>query len=109
MKLIIERDRWHRGQGHSALIRPSDNKMCCLGFLGLACGIDRDAMVGLASPLSIRFGSWPEGISPSPQGDSPLTVLLMRVNDDVSYSDPVREDQITSLMLEAGVEVEFVG
>lgn len=33
-KLIIDRSRWLRGEGCDAsyLLRPADNKMCCLGF-----------------------------------------------------------------------------
>lgn len=43
LKLVIDRTKWWRGDGpaHSALLsrsEPSRGKMCCLGFLSLACG-----------------------------------------------------------------------
>lgn len=45
MKLTIDRRKWWRGQGsiNSTLLsttEPNEGKMCCLGFLSLACGYD---------------------------------------------------------------------
>lgn len=44
MKVIIDRTKWYRGQGSigSSLLRPTDQKMCCVGFFGKACNINDD-------------------------------------------------------------------
>lgn len=63
--LTIKRSKWLRGEANSGLLRAYDNKMCCLGFLGLSCGFDEGELEDRDLPSSIntdRFmtdGFWP--------------------------------------------------
>lgn len=41
MKLTIDRSKWLRGDPNSMLLRPTDGRMCCLGFLGLALPVGK--------------------------------------------------------------------
>lgn len=39
--LVIQRTKWLRGEHESFLLR-DDGKMCCLGFLGMKCGLSEE-------------------------------------------------------------------
>jgi len=114
MKLVIDRSKWLRGEGdmQSRLIRPSDGKMCCLGFYGLALGVSRDAMLDRSTPAQAmrkggdQFPPWTEAV----QGLDEVNVCarLMSENDTVELSAAERERRITELFALRGVEVVFV-
>ena len=55
MKLVIDESKWLRGEGHehSRLLREKDGKMCCLGFLALACGFSEKEIKGRGGPDNI--------------------------------------------------------
>jgi hypothetical protein len=48
MKVTIKRSEWYRGNGGkgSALLRDVDGMKCCVGFFALACGMERDVIMG---------------------------------------------------------------
>lgn len=48
----VKRSKWLRGEGHgnSYLLRPNDGKMCCLGFLGIACGAEKEDIFDNENP-----------------------------------------------------------
>ena len=58
MKLVIDRKVWLRGEGDavSRLLRPEDQKMCCVGISGKALGLpDRESMkAGLHRNSSVK-------------------------------------------------------
>ena len=60
----INRKKWLRGEGDddSRLLRSTDNKMCCLGFLGKACGISSACLSGRGMPNTIRMPEWPRSL-----------------------------------------------
>ena len=62
-KLVIDRTRWLRGEGpeESALLRPTDNKMCCLGFDALRRGLTSDEIKGVEAPKN--YPLWNRGLS----------------------------------------------
>jgi hypothetical protein len=109
-KLVIDRKRWLRGEGDrtSFLLRPSDGKMCCLGFFGLACGIPASLLDGVPAPQSVLRSEWPAWLVtrsdiPGCANPSSTCVKLMTLNDD----DP-DETHIARIFREHGVEVIFV-
>lgn len=56
MDLIIDRAKWLRGTAAvrgSYLLRKEDGKMCCLGFLALACGYTKEEIRGKSSPSDL--------------------------------------------------------
>lgn len=112
-KLVIDRSRWLRGEGGhtSALLRSGDRKMCCLGFLGLACGVPPDRMEGWADPTTAPHPAWPTWISDDggvTQQDCVVNELV-RLNDVEALPDAEREACLSRLFAEkGGVEVEFI-
>lgn len=109
MKLVITRSKWFRGEGghRSKLIRGSDGKMCCLGFLGLACGVPKTYLLNKTSPTSISLifrDKWPTKILEDNK-DSLITHELIIVNDRLL--DDGREEQLAAKFAEADIEVVF--
>lgn len=139
MKLTIDRSRWSRGEGAGdgaciRLLRQSDNKMCCLGFFALACGLTEKQILEMGEPQEPLNDhrlpppapyaflveadpqedrepiAWDENDEPVfPYEWSPTTTAneLMATNDDPMPED-VREQRIASHFARQGVEVEFV-
>lgn len=111
-KLVIDRSRWLRGEGGhtSALLRSVDRKMCCLGFLGLACGVPPDHMEGWADPSTASHPAWPLWISDDggvTQQDHVVNELV-RLNDVEAIPDAEREACLARVFASHGVEVEFI-
>jgi len=114
MKLVIDRSRWIRGLDPRAsyLIRREDQKMCCLGFYGLACGVPSEELLGKFSPNDSKtFAALqPWLISEWSALEGMLSAScnnLMRYNDSILY-DSNREKLITLEFAKHGVEVEFI-
>lgn len=129
MKLTIERSRWLRGEGDqvSRLLRPSDGKMCCLGFMACQLGYTEAEISNGETPMSaVRVAQknlWPENMIHEDLDFSSLIEVggksyaqelvvrsLMETNDleFVSASETSREDILTSLFKSINIEVEFV-
>jgi hypothetical protein len=109
MNLVIDRKRWLRGEGahDSKLLRPSDGKMCCLGFYGLACGLSADQICGAGSPRTALGGlaMWPAWMRMAAAAShlSDDAADLMEINDDVGD-----ESRIAAIFAKHGVTVRFV-
>jgi hypothetical protein len=91
--------------------------MCCLGFFGIACGFSEAILVGMQEPREVaKFGNWPEWMVIEDDGDphdvvwkdSDAAGQLIEANDEASISDAEREQRISAIFAENGVEVEFV-
>lgn len=116
-ELTIDRSRWLRGEGdsRSVLHRPSDGKMCCLGFYLEACGIPRERLTGRSTPGSILTKDQaPEEAKWLFQKDddrgsyhSGACIDLMRTND-ATRSERQREEIIAEEFAFHGVNVTFV-
>jgi hypothetical protein len=109
-KLTIDRALWLHGEGHdvSRLLRETDGKMCCLGFLALACGAKRRDILDEASPQYAKEVKWPSGLLDA-DGDADGTLKLMQDNDDEHLRSDSRERKIRSGLKKLGFEVLFVG
>lgn len=102
MDLTIKRPRWIRNNDKSMLLRPSDNKMCCLGFYALACGHLEEEIIGVIAPRCVR--DW-RGYG---RGDELIYDNLMDANDLPDFSDDDREQKIVELFKQIDVNVTFV-
>jgi hypothetical protein len=118
MKLIIDRNKWLRGEGskNSYLLRSADQKMCCLGFYSLQCGLkpsdiankrtpinaptDESAWLFLSSKYATHFAS--------PKDYSQDCSNLMRDNDSEFLDEKEREACIIRFFAKNGVEVEVI-
>ena len=115
MKFTIDRKRWLRGEGSdkSFLLRPSDGKMCCLGFYALACGVSEWTITGASLPRWAHtypeHAQWLFGSRRSALCESPCETLAA-INDDMFSitTEAIREEKIVAVFAQYGVEVEFV-
>ncbi len=105
MKLVIDRSKWLRGDRDSYLLRPSDQKMCCVGMYLAQCGVPLD---------DLRWKVTAEDVLPLPvttqwlvATDNDLAVVLYGVNDDRTLTEEDREVGIASEFAKVGVQVEF--
>ncbi len=120
-QFTINRATWLRGEGGptSSLMRPRDGKMCCLGFLGLACGVPAEELQyqGHFSSMSREARSvLPPGFvdeSLVDGGGSSFETAacnyIILVNDATHLSDADRELYITFQLVALGIEVKFEG
>jgi hypothetical protein len=118
--LVIDRTKWLRGEGHlgSMLFRPSDTKMCCLGFDCIAGGLDEQAIT--FGTLSLKLGAMgkvtdlPESVRWQVRGGDGTTVnsslahRIFVVNDNEALSEESRECQLTGLFAKVDVELQFI-
>lgn len=132
MKLVIDRSRWLRGEKDGGrLLRPTDQKMCCLGFFALACGLSKADIDDHGEPQepfehnrtlivpdvlkpmvdTETEEDWDEDGEPTEKTNysaSNLAAKLMAANDDNDRPESDREAEIARLFSTAGVEVAFV-
>lgn len=118
MKLIIDRTKWLRGEGEgkSFLFRPEDEKMCCLGFYGLACGLSQEELSGIKNPgapgIIEKFPDWLIQLKPARRWFDQVSEAcgsLIIINDKEGIFEKDREKQIQVIFAKNGVEVEFIG
>jgi hypothetical protein len=112
--LVIDRTKWYRGKGdtHSRLLRADDGMMCCLGFYSLACGLSREDIEDISFPTSVDWSlpgemDWLCG-EPGDDCDYTVEVRVGNVNDSTAITDVEREQRLTALFAEHGVNVTFV-
>ena len=121
-KFVVIRDKWARGRTNvsSELLNIMGN-MCCLGFLGKACGYNDEDLKQVPSPGYIVYeyidgkvlSKFPSSLvmldakHPFECRDTPACRNLMKINDDEEISDQEREKLLTEKFLEIGIEVEF--
>ena len=69
--VILELSKWAHSlqpeeHGFTTSLRVEDGSMCCLGFLGRACGIDEEEMTDVSTPSCDDAEwdpeHWPEGL-----------------------------------------------
>lgn len=100
----VVRSRWARGGklGDRELLN-SDGNMCCLGFYGLACGIDREDLSGRCYPAYVpneeRYG---------PLASNCETIANTNDATEAYLADSDREARLTELFAENGIEVTFI-
>ena len=131
LRVTIDRSRWLRGEGShsSSLLRGSDGKMCCLGFVALAAGHSKEEIKGRQAPESMMRAGIDVGFI-DPLG--PVCHNLMVVNDAtlparltsdlidmddapigsktvlLIMNEQEREEYLTKTMVRIGIELSFV-
>jgi hypothetical protein len=118
IKQRINRHTWLRGEGSlvSYLLRPSDQRRCCLGQALGDAGMTDDELRGIKSPAELRKTGivvpeqWKwllSSPSPTMRAHSEEGSKLMSINDNEELTPEQREAQLTKVFAESGVEVEF--
>lgn len=119
MKFTVERSSWDRGNGNGMLVGPRGN--CCLGFLGLACGMSEEDLREIGVPEETvehcreDEGSmrWPKELvywndERGRYRDRSCVGDIVDANDDARMDDAEREARLTALFSRIGIDVEFV-
>lgn len=116
-KFTVDRRTWLRGEGgvSSKLMRSSDGKMCCLGFLGEACGLTKTALrdngdfTDLSRPLIAEIPQElvKRGDHVGLYSNTEIATQLMNLNDETGIDDIERERSLTCIFAQIGLTVEF--
>jgi hypothetical protein len=108
LKLTIDRKKWLHGEGStvSKLLRRSDSKMCCLGFLAKSLGASDESILDYTGPSCTSKIPWPAPLIHTHQGS--LSDTMIRVNDQIGKVEEERESELITLFQSIGIEVEFV-
>lgn len=115
--LVIERERWARGEGDGKLLA-SDGRMCCLGFAAAQCGVGAEFMLDEPAPSDLdevqqelvrsRLPWLLRGASSFVDADDSVDAdALMKANDSPTISDAVRETRIAAIFADHGTTVVF--
>lgn len=117
MKVTIDRRIWLRGEGpnKTALRRPRDGKMCCVGIFMHAAGVpltllnDTTTAISFSRRIKALPGvcSWLTSLTTS-NGSSTDADAAYNVNDIEMLSDDVRERELTAIFGRNEIELEFV-
>lgn len=105
-KLVIDRETW----GMKVLLSATDKKMCCLGFLAIACGAVPDEIQEECEPQDVPNVDWPAAfvqLRRRPFGNSALATSMMKVNDHGSWSWATKERRLITLFKKAGIKLSF--
>lgn len=110
--LTIDRNMWLRGEGgeRSKLLRPSDGKMCCLGFDALARGLSKDDIFDRSGPSAV----WMQAPHNHAYNEWQRRVLVIienaiKVNDCRYLDEPTREAELMPILCSLGWDkVEFI-
>lgn len=135
--VTIDRTTWGSGDKliaslstQSALYNPITKLQCCMGFACEAAGITKEQMSNVGYPhalLNGQAGNDPrvtvENFPPQLQKlvhlhhhestvaaeVTSIAITLARMNDDPTLAPDVREAEIISLGIEAGIKFTFIG
>jgi hypothetical protein len=125
MKLTIPRSIWLRGEGDevSRLLRPEDDKMCCIGIYLKELGVEEEYLLNVSDANHINFNhrlpeeaKWLRDPCAVPSSGSFYTTNdyeLLNIDEDSESrgfvrSEEEREAKIREMFLAHGVEVTFV-
>jgi hypothetical protein len=102
-EFTIDRAKWGKH-----MLLDENGKMCCLGFLSLACGVPSDELLFTTHPEH----KWPVNneFKRDEFGHSTeLGRILAGINDGNNYSLSDKEDRITNIFADNGIKVTFIG
>lgn len=111
------RGEFKRGDGYTGM-RNEEGLMCCLGAIGLACGIPPEAMLNKDMPSSVCDGHPEYRALPhmelfvdecgSSYYDSQLAEDAAEINDDETRTHAERETDLIALFKKHECELIFV-
>ncbi len=121
MKLVIDINKWLRGEGGdlSYLKRECDGKLCCFGFIALAAGFTEDEILNHRTihTLFFTYRSKEKELSALKflnaekyrvAMPSEACLYIIKINDDPEINDMDRKFILKRKFKEIGVELEFV-
>lgn len=113
-EFVIKKSEWLRGGAKYSKLLNSEGQKCCLGFLAQASGIEDENMLNITSPVQmyikrkVGWNLFPDFlINAEDNLNSADCRVLIRINDEPSISDSVREKLLTKEFKKHGIEVSF--
>lgn len=98
----VDARNWIRGGKFGGGVLLSDTgKMCCLGFLGEACGVKRDDLRNHGAPSCVENKDNYPNFTAFPDDE------FITANDDRMISDKERVATLRRLFKERGITVRF--
>jgi len=89
--LTISTRKWlhggRRGPYRAALLDLDTQRMCCLGFLGIACGLKPDDILNVGTPACVDTKHkkiWPKAARPRGGNNTAWVKAAIRINDGES-------------------------
>jgi hypothetical protein len=128
-KFTVERSKWLRGNPQTSVLLDGDTgKMCCVGFLSRACGLEKRTISeqGTLSELANRGGSSAKAVSrrkvlaqflkdlkgrawrSAKYANSNVAQEIYEANDMRHAGDGAIEARLRSLFAQLDIDVEFV-
>lgn len=113
---IVDRKTWYRGNGSTgSMLLRQDRKRCCIGFVGVQCGISDEKLERRNAIGSGRIDhepQWPEWMrvkyEPVQSVEHLPIFKAYHINDDMKITDRVREQKLIDLFTEQGDSIEFI-
>ena len=107
MQVVVKRSLWLRGATGGRLAhawKKENYRYCILGFVGLACGVPADEMVGRGYPYHCTqyAEKWPKWALRKDVRD------IVTINDRDTMDDHEREVRLATQLLKHGAIVQFI-
>jgi hypothetical protein len=86
-------------------------KMCCLGFISIACGYTSNEILGISSPSKLMYNTVNTVNTINTTVFNKLAVEeteMMNINDEHIVTEVNRESKLIKLAAKVGVELVFV-
>lgn len=120
--LVIDRQKWLRGNALTSTLLNDNGCMCCLGFEAKACGVPESVMRNVPTPAGLlnelKFTGEIDKIkhlvdniayySTIAAGEeSYFSIQAMAINDNDYINDTTREQRLTELFASQDIELKF--
>jgi hypothetical protein len=105
MVCTINRKDWARGGEDEAALLNNWGNFCCLGFLGLTCGVEEQDLQDVQMPYDLSRGDRTK----YPELPNSVWDEFAVINDDKHISDRKREKQLRELAKKHGFRFRFTG
>jgi hypothetical protein len=106
---VIDRAIWARGRKKAWKLVNDNGTMCCLGFLGKACGVSETELKANGSPFYIEpteRAKYPD-VDKTQAGDEWMNFI--HANDNEEISEASREKRLRALAKKHGFRFSFRG
>jgi hypothetical protein len=123
-RVVVNRETWLRGEEDSLLFRPTDQKMCCLGFMCLQNGVPQEDMKNVFGPgtlakwrshiadkvpaVLLKHSEYPPYTLTDLGWSSNFARKAMEINDNPHYEPEQRETLLKDLFRANGIDLIFV-
>lgn len=116
MDFVVRRSKWRCGSGGDhrhgtgvTLLLDSNGLMCCLGHCALQLGVKKKQIFGISMPgvcLNVKVLTHNRKTN---NKNTKLSLMASEINDNTSYTDEQREEELRKLFKKFKHTITFVG